>query len=266
MNIEKQTKTIRAFTCILTLCIAIGSSLISIYPAFAKSQEAQLDKKSSAAAQKTQDDTNIDFLKAEARRYYNADSLPLFQAVFPHLDQNTQKAWLNKFYKKDEIAFFSIAIEHFDTESAMVKAFAKKAYRDGEIAFFSVLSEKLSKASLKAYLDKALDDGETGFQAMLYDALHDSEGWEEKMAELEKDRKKEYAAYGITIKGTDYYYKGELVHIFLDYRLPSAVYTLDMNPQGTVNIKITRNADGKIAKASYLTKQELKEWFGMENP
>lgn len=89
----------------------------------------------------------------------------------------------------------------------------------------------------------------------------------EKSDDLEKalDEKltEEYRAAGITKSGKNYYYKGQLVHIFLDIHKPDErFYTLNMNPAGTVNVKILREEDGKIIGAAYMTDSEVTELFG----
>ena len=66
----------------------------------------------------------------------------------------------------------------------------------------------------------------------------------------------------MTVDGKNYYYKGQLVNVFLDMRANKSFYTLDMNPMGTVNVKILRNADDKITGAAYMTEAELAELFG----
>lgn len=53
-----------------------------------------------------------------------------------------------------------------------------------------------------------------------------------------------------------------MVHIFLDQRANKSFYTLQINPAGTANIKILRNADNKITGAAYMTKAEIEELFG----
>ncbi len=69
----------------------------------------------------------------------------------------------------------------------------------------------------------------------------------------------EYRAVGVTMDGKDYYYQGQLVNIFLDIRPNKSVYTLNMNPKGTVNIKIVRDAENKITGVSYMTEAEVTE-------
>ena len=59
--------------------------------------------------------------------------------------------------------------------------------------------------------------------------------------------------------GKDYYYQGQLVNIFLDIRPNKSFYTLNMNPKGTVNIKIPRDADNKITSVAYMTEAEVTE-------
>lgn len=90
---------------------------------------------------------------------------------------------------------------------------------------------------------------------------------EEKSDDLEKalDEKlaEEYRTAGVVQKGKNYYYKDQLVHIFLDIHKPDQrFYTLNMNPAGTVNVKILREEDGKIIGAAYMTKAEVTELFG----
>lgn len=89
----------------------------------------------------------------------------------------------------------------------------------------------------------------------------------EKSDDLEKalDEKltEEYRAAGVVQKGKNYYYEDQLVHIFLDIHKPDErFYTLNMNPAGTVNVKILREEDGKIIGAAYMTDSEVTELFG----
>ncbi len=67
---------------------------------------------------------------------------------------------------------------------------------------------------------------------------------------------------GVTADGKNYYYQGQLIHIFLDIRANQSFYTLDVNPAGTVNVKIIRNADDEITGAVYMTEEEVTGLFG----
>ena len=61
----------------------------------------------------------------------------------------------------------------------------------------------------------------------------------------------EYEKAGVTmVDEKTYYYQGQLVNIFLDIRKEGSFYTLNMNPKGTVNIKIVRDAKNKITGVS----------------
>lgn len=102
-------------------------------------------------------------------------------------------------------------------------------------------------SSAKA-LEKIYQDGEK-----------DAWEWEE---ELEKKQMEEYEAVGVTKEGKNYYYQGQLVNIFLDMRLNYSFYTLNINPAGTVNIKILRGEDGQITGTAPLTEEEFQELFG----
>ena len=69
------------------------------------------------------------------------------------------------------------------------------------------------------------------------------------------------------MEGWDYYYKGKLVNIFLDLHRPdNSIITLNMNPEGTVNIKIVRNEKGAITGVAELTQEEIEELFGPSVP
>lgn len=77
--------------------------------------------------------------------------------------------------------------------------------------------------------------------------------------ESEKAQTAEYQAAGITMDGKSYYYQGQLVNIFLDRRANGSFNTLNMNPAGTVNIKIIRDADNKITDVVYMSEAEAAE-------
>lgn len=177
----------------------------------------------------------VEASESPAERFYKAGSLPMFGIAFNELDEKAQEAWLNRIYTDEEIAFFSVCAEQLNTDSPLMQSFAKKAYGDNQISFFSVLAEGMNEEQLNKWLDQALD---------------------ERLTE-------EYRAAGITKSGKNYYYKDQLVHIFLDIHKPDQrFYTLNMNPAGTVNVKILREEDGKIIGAAYMTDSEVTELFG----
>lgn len=196
-----------------------------------------------------------------AEKYYKDGILPLFAAEFSELDESAQKTWLNKIYKNDEIAFFSVSLNELDENSPLLNAFAGKAYKDSNISFFSVLAGCMDKKTLESWLKKAEKDKQTAFQLIILDHLDCD--WEQKKLEkeLEKERLAEYKKYGIIRKGKAYYYKGKLVNIFMDVRKDSSFYTLDMNPKGTVNVKVTRGADNKIQSVGRMSEAEAEELF-----
>lgn len=96
---------------------------------------------------------------------------------------------------------------------------------------------------------------------MLFDRLDKSDEFDElkdgKKKEWEVAQVAEYRAVGVTMDGKDYYYQGQLVNIFLDIRANGAFYTLNTNPNGTVNIKILRDADDGITGVIYMTEAEV---------
>lgn len=243
MSDDKKSGKIKIITAGLTVSVVLGAVFVGIYPA---------------------DTAEASALPAE--RFYEAGSLPMFGIAFNELDEKAQEAWLNRIYTDGEIAFFSVCAEQINTDSPLMQSFAKKAYEDNQISFFSVLADGMNEEQLEEWLDQALVDEKWNFQSMIYDEL----GWDEKSDDLEKDLDEklteEYRTAGIVQKGKNYYYEEQLVHIFLDIHKPDErFYTLNINPAGTVNVKILREEDGKIIGAAYMTEAEVTKLFGDMN-
>ena len=264
MNFKKKSMAIRFLTGALTLCVVFGAAFVGVYPVAAAANptagkpQATVDK--SPAQENT--GTSSDDYAAQAERYYEADSLPLFEITFPRLDKNAQKKWLEKFYADGDCAFFSVAVRWLDTNSALFTDSAEKAYADDEMAVFSILTDCMDEAELELWLDRALEDGNWAFQSILFDKLNRSEEFDEQEKEWAEAQAAEYRAVGVTIDGKDYYYQSQLVNIFLDIRANQSFCTLNMNPKGTVNIKIIRDAENKITGVSYMTEAEVVELLG----
>ncbi len=230
------------------------------------------DDASNAPAASDERTEKTDAASADIERYYEAGSLPLFEIAFPRLDEKTQTEWLEKLYTDGDFAFFSVAARRLDTNSALFTGFAEKAYADGKTAFFSILTDRMDETQLELWLDRALEDGNWAFQSMLFDKVGKRDEFDELKAKQEKEWAEaqiaEYEAVGVTmVDEKTYYYQGQLVNIFLDIRREGSFYTLNMNPKGTVNIKITRDANDGITGAAYMTEAEVAELLGdMDDP
>lgn len=237
MSYKKKKKKTGIFTVGLAMCIALGAFFLGAYPITAAKENAEKESPVQNVEKKTPVQEKSadmgDEAAADAEKYYKARSLPLFYIAFCELDETEQKAWLDRIYADDSIAFFSI------------------------------LAEVMNKETLEGWLDQALADRKLNFQSMLYDKLDMDEEWDEAEKALEEEQLAQYRAVGVTKNGKNYYYKGQLVNIFLDIHKPNqSFYTLDMNPAGTVNVKIVRAEDGQITGAAYMTEVEIKELFG----
>ena len=273
MNFKKKSTAIRFLTGALTLCVMFGAAFVGVYPV-----DAAVDRtagKLQVVVNKTpaqgSTGTSSEDYAAQAEQYYKADSLPLFEITFPRLNENTQKMWLEKLYADGDVSFFSVSVRGLDTNSSLFADFAEKAYTDKELAFFSVLTDCMGEAELELWLNRALEDGNWAFQSMLFDKLNQGEEFDELEEKREKEwaeaQMAEYQAVGVTMDGKDYYYQGQLVNIFLDIRSNKSFHTLNMNPKGTVNIKIVRDVENKITGVSYMTEAEVMELLGdMDDP
>jgi len=200
-----------------------------------------------------------------AEQCYNEGNLPQFGAVFSLLNETAQKEWLNRIYNDDEIAFFSASLNKLSSNNPLIEYFTEKVYSDGNIAFFSVLTNYMNRKTLESWLEKAKSDKRINFQSVLLKATGKEEELEYMEAELDNQIIEEYKAYDIIKKGKSYYYKNQLINVFLDIRENSSFYTLDTNPLGTVNIRVSRNKAGKIQSINYMTKDEVTELLDNEN-
>ena len=273
MNFKKKSMAMRLLTGVLTLCVLFGAAFVGVYPVAAANRTRNKPQVSvgQTPAQGNTGTSSKDYA-AQAERYYEAGSLPLFEITFPRLDENTQKKWLETFYANGDFAFFSVAVRRLNTSSALFTGFAEKAYAEEEMAFFSTLTDCMDEAELELWLDRALEDGNWAFQSMLFDKMGKRDEFDELKAKQEKEwaeaQMAEYEAAGVTmVDEKTYYYQGQLVNIFLDIRKEGSFYTLNMNPKGTVNIKIVRDAKNKITGVSYMTEAEVIELLGdMDDP
>ncbi len=201
---------------------------------------------------------------ALARQYYQGRDIAQYTAVFTMLTEKEQDSLLLKSYEEDQISLFAAAAGRLDEDSKLIKSYAEKAYSEKEAAFFSVLMGRMSPAALEEWAARAEADGRSSFRAMLLDAAGQEDEKEVMEEELDARRLEEYRAHGITEKDGAYYYQGEMVRILLDARPDGSLVTLEQNPEGTVDIRITRNESEEIESVRALTEEEREELFGAE--
>ena len=211
-------------------------------------------------------DTGGESQETLAERYYKEGDLPSFKTVFAGLDRPEQAAWMTKIYEGGSYAFFSVAAAGLETDGELVTAFAEKAYAGGAAGHFSILADRMSEETLALWLERAKKDKQFAFQSILYNKLGMDRDLDELEARLDAAQAAQYKAAGVTMEGRNYYYKGELVNIFLDLNRPdNSIITLNMNPKGTVNIKIVRNEKGAITGVAELTQEEIEDLFGEDD-
>ncbi len=211
-------------------------------------------------------DTGGESQETLAERYYKEGDLPSFKTVFAGLDRPEQATWMTKIYEGGSYAFFSVAAAGLETDGELVTAFAEKAYAGGAAGHFSILADRMSEETLELWLERAKKDKQFAFQSILYNKLGMDRDLDELEARLDAAQAAQYKAAGVTMEGRNYYYKGELVNIFLDLNRPdNSIITLNMNPKGTVNIKIVRNEKGAITGVAELTQEEIEDLFGEDD-
>lgn len=291
MHYKKKTKRMQIITAGLTVVVALGVFYLGVYLVAAaepdsvgsvlqfdradasltdrakaiveadkaEASEAEREKEAAFPATDKAQEAN-DGAWSDAEKYYKARSLPQFYMAFAKLDEKEQEIWMDRIYADDATQFFSACVLALDADSPLVVSFAEKFYGDGSIAFFSILAKVMDEETLEEWLNRALADEKWNFQSMLYQELGGDEETDALEKALEEEQMAQYRAVGVTQNGKNYYYEGQLVNIFLDVHMPNqSFYTLNMNPAGTVNIKIIRAEDGKITGAAYMTEAEVEE-------
>lgn len=225
-----------------------------------------------------------------AELYYEKNMLSQFGAMFSAMDESVQRRWLDRVYTADNMSFFSAAVNRLDGSSPLlgeyaertytdgavddfailigsldngsplIETYAKKAYEDHDITFFSILVSEMSTDVLKRWQDKAAEgDMDISFQSVLMDS-DDLTAWKQK---AEQEDAVQYREWGITREGETFYYQNQPVRVFFDqYEGEQVIRTLQWNPAGTVDVKVTRNFRNMIISVEYMTAEEVKELFG----
>ena len=116
----------------------------------------------------------------------------------------------------------------------------------------------MSEDALEAWLERALEDENIIFQSILYEKLDREEELDALEAELTARQQKEYESFGIIMDGKICYYENQRVHVFLDIRANRSFYTLNIDPQGTVSIRVSRNQKDEIEGVAYMTDEEVE--------
>ncbi len=227
-----------------------------------------------------------------AVQYYEADMPSQFGAVFSTLDESDQRRWLDKLYTDgassffsaavfrldsgspliaeyvgrtyadDAISYFAILTGSLDSGSPLIAEYAGRAYTDGAIDFFSVLVREMNADLYKSWQDRAEEeDMDIGFRYILMDS-EDLEQWKWN---AEQEDARQYREWGIIRDGRDFYYQNQLVRVFFDeYDGEQIIRTLQWNPSGTVDVKVTRSIRNEIIRVEYMTEEEVTALFGGE--
>lgn len=285
MNVRKKSKAAVMLTGVMTMCLIFGTAFMGVYPAAAAQPDSTKERRLlqngynesslSGARNADSNDGQNSFLEKEdkatiasqAEQYYEAGSFPMFQIVFSRLDEKAKDAWLNRIYADGQFMFLGAVASQLEIDSAHIQHIAEKAYADNSIIFFSIVAKRMSEKTLKTWLDMAQADGKSAFQSMLLDLLDDDEldaTEEELEKQLESAQVQEYLEHGIVSDGNlkTFYYESQLVHLFLDIRKEKSFYFLQVNPQGTVNVKVTRDENNHIKSVDYMTDAEVAALFG----
>lgn len=275
MNFKKGTGMVRALTVVLTAALMMGATAAGAYVepvrlsgTVEKRTEITGEGKvwpGAPADDKEQSPASDSSLEALAKRYYEQGAIAQFGAVFGALDAEAQRAWLDIIYEDRETAFFSFMLSVLPGDSALVDECAQRAYADQNVTFFSIAVIYMGDELLSSWQARAQkEDMDTVFFWMLYNDKQE----EETIEQAEKRAEDAYGEWGITQDSDKavFYYQGALVRVFYDYYEPDNITrTLRLNPNGTVDVKVTRNIRNKILSVEYMTQEEVASMFDAED-
>ncbi len=240
MNFKRPSKWTALLTLVLAAALTTGAAAVGAYTGPAKRDAitgngkdlTAVSSRTNAAAPTPSENLRLRSALLAERAYEDSDAAA-FSIAVPFLSQEEQAAWLERAYEDGNSAFFSVLVSYLDWDEDTLDAWIARAAKEN--------------AALCSILLKVLDrDGEL-------EALEE---------ELEAKQVEEYKAAGITKEGRVYSYQGKPVRIFLDSRPDASCVTLDMNPQGLLDLKVERDADGRIQSVREMDAAEVTELFG----
>ena len=273
MNFKKPSRWAALLSLLLAAALTTGAAAAGAYTGPVRRSAVSANGKDLSAAPArpgaggaaTASNENLRLRSALlAKQAYEDGDIAGFSVSIPFLGQEEQTAWLERCYEDGNIAFFnSVLSQAWEWEDGVVTAFLEQAYEDEDAAFFSVLVNFLEwdEKALDAWIAKVANKNAALLSILLEAAGRDGErdALEETLTARQME---EYKAAGITKEGRAYYYQGKLVRVFLDLRTDSSFVTLDMNPQGLLDIKVKRDQDGRIRSVEGMTEAEVAELFG----
>ncbi len=171
-------------------------------------------------------------------------------------DYKITKAYLEKTYTDNNVYGMT-------AENPLINYFAEKAYNDGKTNFFSIIAHRMNQKQLDSWLERTAQDKTNSFHAILLKVSGQEAELNSWLDKMDQQRLSEYAELGITQQDGQFYYQGQLLRILLDIHTNDySCVTLQTNPNGTLAIKITRDANENILSFSYMTETEIDELFG----
>lgn len=112
---------------------------------------------------------NVNDISALVETYYQNNDLNKFSALFPVLNETTQKDYLRKIYDNDEIAFFATIIHYLDDNT--ISQYIEKSDKDDKISFYSVLLKYIQPSDLQSYAEKYYNNNEIARFSILVNSM-----------------------------------------------------------------------------------------------
>lgn len=201
--------------------------------------------------------------KQQAPQYYAQNDVARMSMIFAELTSTEQNNFLAQAYADNNIAMFAVFLDNMTPDMAAIQAWAAEAYEENNISFLAVLADHLPQEQLAKLLERARADANLNFQLILLKAAGNYDEAAKLEEEMARKQQAEYAQIGITIHDDGrYYYQQQLIHVLLDKRAEDqSCVRLQINPTGSVSVKILRDENGHILSVNQMSATEVMKFL-----
>lgn len=116
--------------------------------------------------------------------------------------------------------------------------------------------EKICNNEIKK---KNITNEEAGLMTGLARKLEKGNGKIDEITDISIAR--QYKKYGIVEKNNVFYYNNKRIRVFIDIRADQSFVLFNYDKKGKINIKITRNKNGKISNVKSLSKKDADKYL-----
>lgn len=101
-----------------------------------------------------------------AERAYQEERVSLFAAVLEELDAEAQQTYVEQSVEDGRVAYLAVCLERTEVDAQTLERCLERAYQQEDIAVFSILIDHLDASRRQSWAERAAADGEVAFAAV----------------------------------------------------------------------------------------------------